>query len=92
MEYVCQQNPQTLYFRFVFSYNSRVMDLRTMSQPVLTCKGCSEAIPIRVMPTAHIIRTCPLCGERRRSLSSEAFHGNPSYLFKKKRCRSVRFW
>jgi hypothetical protein len=68
-----------------------MVNLKPNPQPVLRCKGCREAIPIGVMPTAHIVRTCPLCGERRRYLPEEAFHGHPSMGARKKPAGRVKY-
>lgn len=45
------------------------------------CKGCMENIPASVgtMPDSWIVALCPLCGEKRRYLSSEIFRGKLSH-------------
>lgn len=45
--------------RLLFAYADLVMNLQSKPQPVLNCKGCWGAIPIGIVPTARIIRTCP---------------------------------
>ena len=77
--------------RLLFAYGDLVMNLQSKPQPVLNCKGCRGAIPIGIVPTAHIIRTCPLCGERRRYLPEEVYQGHPSLGSRKKPVGRVRY-
>lgn len=54
---------------------------------VIRCKGCGQNIPamVKTLPASWIAVKCPLCGEHRRYLPSEVFHGRVSYKIIKQR-------